>query len=126
MPKTAWGRKETLIWPRHAPVYTYGVAFAVAVLTFAAVCIRIHLAAPLQRYYLPVYERTSVIGAFTVTHRSSYQMLFISGRKASLRPAMNGDVVLGRTPEPQGKPLPLALSTEAQQQGYSLLFRGPQ
>lgn len=126
MAKAPWGRKETIIWPRHLPIYTYALVFAIAVLTFVAVCIRIHLAAPLQRYYLPVYERTSVIGAFTVTHRSAYQMLFISGRKASLRPAMNGDVVLGRTPVPEGKPLPLALSTEAQQLGYSLLFRGPE
>ena len=22
MPKTAWGRKETIIWPRHMPIYT--------------------------------------------------------------------------------------------------------
>jgi len=124
MAKTPWGRKETIIWPRHMPVHTYGLAFTVVVLTFVAVCIRIHLASPLQRYYLPVYERTSAIGAFTARHRSTYQMLFVSGRKASLRPAMSGDVVLGRTPEPGGKSLPLALSTQAQQQGYSLLFRG--
>jgi hypothetical protein len=126
MAKTPWGRKETIIWPRHAPIYTYALAFAVVVLTFVAVCVRIHLAAPLQRYYLPVYERTTVIGGFSLTHRSNYQILFVSGRRASLRPAMSGDVVLGRTPEAGGKPLPLALSTEAQQQGYSLLFRGPQ
>ncbi|MGA7521966.1 MAG: type IV secretion system DNA-binding domain-containing protein [Acidobacteriaceae bacterium] len=126
MAKTPWGRRETIIWPRHVPIYTYALAVAVAVLTFVAVCARIHLAPPLQRYYLPVYERTSVIGAFTVTHRSTYQMLFVSGRKAPLRPAMNGDLVWGRTREPGGKPLPLALSAAAQQRGYSLLFRGPQ
>jgi len=126
MAKTPWGRKETIIWPRHMPIYTYALAFTIVVLAFVAVCIRIHLAAPLQRYYLPVYERTSVIGAFTGTHRSNYQMLFVSGPKAQLRPAMSGDVVLGRTPEPGGKPLPLALSNQAKQQGYSLLFRGPQ
>jgi hypothetical protein len=125
MAKTPWGRKETIIWPRHVPIYTYALAFAVVVLTFVAVCVRIHLAAPLQRYYLPVYERTSVIGALTRTHRSNYQMLFVSGRRATLRPAMSADVVLGKTPEPGGTPLPLALSTEAQQQGYSLLLRGP-
>jgi hypothetical protein len=26
MPKTVWGRKETIIWPRHMPIYTYAVA----------------------------------------------------------------------------------------------------
>jgi len=125
MAKTPWGRKETIIWPQHVPIYTYALAFAVGVLTFVAVCVRIHLAPPLQRYYLPIYERTSAIGAFTVTHSSTYQILFINGRTAPLRPAMSADVALGRSPESGGKPLPLALSTVAQQQGYSLLFRGP-
>ncbi len=126
MAKTTWGRKETIIWPRHAPLYTYGAVFVVAVLTFVAVCIRIQLCTALQRYYLPVYERTSAIAAFLPTHRSTYRMLFVSGRKAAPRPAMPGDVTLGKTPEPDGKPIPLALSPEAQQAGYSLLFRGPQ
>lgn len=126
MAKTTWGRKESIIWPRQMPVYTYALAFVVVVLTFIALCVRIRVAAPLKRFYLPVYERTSAIGAFAATHRSTYRMLFISGRKAAPRPAMSGDVVLGRTPEPDGKQLPLALSTEAQQHGYSLLFRGPE
>jgi type IV secretory pathway TraG/TraD family ATPase VirD4 len=126
MTKTTWGRKETIIWPRHIPIYTYGLALAVIILTFVATCIRIHLAVPLQRYYLPVYERTTAIGAFTATHRSTYRMLFVSGREAAPRPAINGDVKLGRTSEPDGKPIALALSAEVRQQGYSLLFRGPQ
>lgn len=126
MARTTWGRKETIIWPRHMPIYTYSAAFAVLALTFVAVCIRIHLAAPLQRYYLPVYERASAFGALFPAHRSSYRLLFISGSRAAPRPAMNGDVVLGRTPEEDGQPIPLALSLEARQQGYTLLFRGPQ
>jgi type IV secretory pathway TraG/TraD family ATPase VirD4 len=126
MAKTTWGRKESIIWPRHLPIYTYGLAFAIAALTFVAVCIRIHLAAPLQRYYLPIYERASAIGAFLPTHRGTYQMLSISGHRITPQPAMNADVMLGRTPGPDGKPLPLALSDDARQHGYSLLFRGPE
>lgn len=125
MAKTTWGRKETIIWPRHMPVYSYGAAFAVAALTFAAVCIRIHLATPLQRYYLPVYERATAIGTFMPGHRSDYRMLFVSGRGVSPRPAMNGDVILGRTPESDGKSIPLTLSPAAQRESYVLLFRGP-
>ena len=126
MAKTTWGRKETILWPQHTPIYTYGLALAIAALAFVAVCIRIHLAAPLQRYYLPVYERTSTIGAFMTSHRSSYRILFVSGRAAATRPAMNGDVVVGRTLEPEGKPFPLTLSADARQRGYSLLFPGPE
>jgi len=108
------------------PIYTYGLAFAIAASTFVAVCLRIHLAAPLQRYYLPVYERASVFGAFTVTHRSMARTLFVSGRHVASRAALNDDVILGRTPEPDGRPLPLTLSADARQHGYSLLFRGPE
>jgi len=124
MANTTWGRKETIIWPRHMPIYTYGLAFAIVALTFAGVCIRIHLAQSLQRYYLPVYERTSAIGTFMATHRSDYRMLFVGGRRAAPRPAINGDVELGRTPELDGRSIPLALSADARQHGYSVLFRG--
>ncbi|MGB6130963.1 MAG: type IV secretion system DNA-binding domain-containing protein [Acidobacteriaceae bacterium] len=125
MAKTIWGRKETIIWPHHVPVYTYGLAFAIVTLTFAAVCIRIDLATPLQRYYLPVYERTTAIGTFMPSHRSDYQMLFVIGRKAPPRPAMNGDVMLGRTLELDNKSIPLMISAAAQRQGYALLLSGP-
>jgi hypothetical protein len=125
MAKTIWGRKETIIWPRQMPVYTYELAFAVVVVTFAAVCIRVHLATPLQRYYLPLYERTAAIGTFMPSHRSDHRMLFVGGSKTSPRPAMNGDVVLGRTLEPDGKSIPLTLSPAARRHGYALLFRGP-
>lgn len=126
MTKTTWGRRETIIWPRHMPIYTYGLAAAIVALTFIATCVRIHLAGPLQRYYLPVYERASLIGAFTMTHRSTAQMLFVGGRGAAPRPALSDDVELGRTTEPDGKPIPLRLSADARLRGYSLLFRGPE
>jgi type IV secretory pathway TraG/TraD family ATPase VirD4 len=126
MAKTTWGRRETFIWPRHIPIYTYSAAFGVIVLTVVILCVRLRFGdAPLKRYYLPVYERTSVIGAFSRSHRSTYRMLFVGGQ-GTPRPAMDSDVVLGKTPEPGGKVLPLALSDTARQHGYSLLFRGPQ
>jgi type IV secretory pathway TraG/TraD family ATPase VirD4 len=100
--------------------------FAVVLLTFFALCIRIHLATPLQRYFLPAYERSSAFGAFLKTHKSNYRLLFVGGAGSTLRPALNDDVVLGRTPDVGGQALPLAVSVDAQQRGYSLLFRGPQ
>ncbi len=126
MAKTTWGRKETIIWPRHVPIYTYGTIFLAVVVMFVGVCVRIHLGTPLQRYYLPIYERASAIGEFSPTHLSGYRMLFVSGRGTTPRPALNDDVVLGRTQEPGGTSIPLALSEEAQLHGASLLFRNPQ
>jgi type IV secretory pathway TraG/TraD family ATPase VirD4 len=126
MVKTTWGRKETIIWPRHMPIYTYSVVFGVAVLTFLAVCIRIHLAEPLQRYCLPAYERSSAFGAVLKTHKSTYRLLFVGGSGSTPRPAMTDDVILGRTSEAGAQTIPLELSPDARQRGYSLLFRGPE
>jgi type IV secretory pathway TraG/TraD family ATPase VirD4 len=125
MPKTTWGRRESIVWPRHVPVYTYAVAFVTIALTFVCVCGRIHLGAPLERYYLPVYERTSAFGAFMPSHRSTYRMLFVAAPKAAPQPAIEGDVILGRTLQQGGAAIPLALSPEAEQCGDTLLFRGP-
>ncbi len=125
MPKTAWGRKETIVWPRHMPIYTYAITFGVAVLTFLAVCIRIHLATPLQRYCLPAYER-SAFGAVLRAHKSTYRLLFVGGARSTPRPAMNDDVSLGRTEDKGAQTIPLALSTDARERGYTLLFRAPE
>ena len=126
MRNTTWGRKESIVWPYQIPIHFYGTAFVSAVLSFFFVCGWIRMGTtPLQRYYLPLYERTSVVGAFSKTHRSNYRVLFIAGDGLSPRPVQNGDVILGRTPEPGGKTIPLALSEDARLHGLTLLFRGP-
>ena len=33
MPETNWGRKETIIWPPHKPIYTFGAVFLSLILT---------------------------------------------------------------------------------------------
>jgi type IV secretory pathway TraG/TraD family ATPase VirD4 len=127
MAKTIWGRKETIIWPRHMPIYTYGAVFIAVALTFVFFCARPRFGiTPMQRYYLPVYERTSVVGSLSTAHRDAYRMLFVTGSGVPPRPAMDSDVVYGKTPEPGGTIIPLALSQAAQQHGYTLLFRSPQ
>jgi hypothetical protein len=123
MPKTVWGRNESIIWPRQMPIYTYAVVLGVAFLTFVAICVRIHLATPLERYCLPAYERSSAFGAVMTTHKSSYRLLFVGGLHTTPRPAMNDDVVLGKTADAGGQIIPLALSDDARERGYSLLFR---
>jgi type IV secretory pathway TraG/TraD family ATPase VirD4 len=126
MANTTWGRKESIVWPYQIPIYFYSAALVSAVLAFFFVCCWIRFGAtPLQRYYLPLYERTSAVGAFSKTHRSDYRVLFITGHNLSPRPAQNGDVMLGRTPEPGDTTIPLALSEDARLHGYTLLFRGP-
>jgi type IV secretory pathway TraG/TraD family ATPase VirD4 len=126
MAKTTWGRKETIIWPQNRPIYTYGAVFAAILLTALFLYGRFRfLSTPLQRFYTPIYARTSIFGSFSRTHRSQYRMLFLTGRGMKPSPAMNDDVVSGKTVEPGGRIIPLALSANALQHGNDLLFPGP-
>lgn len=126
MANTTWGRKESIVWPRHVPVYTYTAVFCSAFLTFVLICVRIHLAGPLQRYYLPVFERTTAFAQFVPMHRSNYRLLFVADHKSMPRPAMPTDVLLGHTHQPDGQTLPLTLSAEPRRTGGEVLVRGPQ
>ncbi len=126
MAKTTWGRKETIIWPQHRPIYTYGAIFVAMFLTAVFLYGRLRfIGTPLQRFYMPVYVRSSIFGSFSRTHRSDYRMLFLTGHGMKPSPAMNEDVVRGETAEPGGRIIPLELSPAALQRGNDLLLRGP-
>ena len=64
MAMTKWGRKETIIWPPHSPIYTYGAVFMAVVLTGLFVYCRFNFGNnSLQRFYTPIYIRSSIAGA---------------------------------------------------------------
>jgi len=125
MAKTIWGRKETIVWPYQIPIYLYSAVFFSAFATFVFVCAWIRFGAtPLERYYLPTYERTAIMSVFSKTHQSVYRVLFVASGKLPPRPAMNDDVTLGRTREADGKTIPLALSSSALQHTRPLYASG--
>jgi type IV secretory pathway TraG/TraD family ATPase VirD4 len=127
MPTTKWGRKETIIWPPHGPIYTYGAVFVAAVLTGLFLYCRFSFGNnTLQRFYMPTYIRSSVAGAIGASRRDNYRMLMVGARGITPRLATDADLTDGKTPEPGGKPLALALSQLALRQGYVLLYLGPQ
>ena len=127
MATTKWGRRETIIWPPHSPIYTYGAIFMAVVLTGIFLYCRFSFGnSPLQRFYTPFYIRSSLAGAIGTTRRDNYRMLMVGARGISPRLATNADVIDGTTPQPGGKPIPLALSQLALQRGYMLLYLGPQ
>src|SRR5580704_15771566 len=127
MAMTKWGRKETIIWPPHGPIYTYGAVFVAVVLTGLFLYCRFTFGTSfLQRFYTPTYIRSSVAGAITASRRDNYQMLMVGARGIAPRLATDADVTDGKTPEPGGKTLALALSQLALRQGYVLLYLGPQ
>jgi type IV secretory pathway TraG/TraD family ATPase VirD4 len=127
MATTKWGRKETIIWPPHGPIYTYGAVFVAVVLTGLFLYCRFSFGNnTLQRFYTPTYIRSSVAGAMGASRRDNYRMLMVGARGITPRLATDADVTDGKTPEPGGKPLALALSQLALRQGYVLLYLGPQ
>jgi hypothetical protein len=127
MATTKWGRKETMIWPPHSPIYTYGAVFMSVVLTGLFLYCRFSFGNnSLQRFYTPIYIRSSIAGAIGAGRQDSYRMLMVGARGMAPHLAMNADVMDGKTPEPGGKPIPLALSKSALQRGYVLLYLGPE
>jgi AAA domain len=122
---TQWGRKETIIWPPHTPIYTYGAIFVALVLTSACVWCRFSFGTtPLMQAYTPTYLTSSVIAGLTATRWDKYRLLFVTDRKRATHAAMDADVVTGKTPQTDGNVLPLALSDEARQHGLTTVFRG--
>jgi type IV secretory pathway TraG/TraD family ATPase VirD4 len=117
-----WGRKETIIFPPHSPIYTYGAVFLAVIATGLFVYLRFSFAlTPLQRFYLPYYLRTQIAGIMHKTDK--YQLLAIRDAQNRVRIATEEDVQEGSTPEPNGQRLPLQLSPKARAAGLSSLYR---
>src|ERR1700676_4402866 len=126
MTMTKWGRKETIIWPPHGSMYTYGAVFVAVVLTGLFLYCRFTFGASLlQRFYTPTYIRSSVASAIGVTRRDNYRMLMVGARGIPPRLATNADVTDGMTQEPGGRPIPVTLSQSALRDGYVLLYQEP-
>lgn len=124
---TQWGRKETVIWPPHSPIYTYGAAFAATVLTGLFLYVRFALGnTPLQRFYTPIYVRASVASEFGANRQDKYRLLFLTGVEVAPKMPAEADVETGVTKSPGEKPIPLVPSREALRKGYDVLFRGPE
>ena len=125
MATTHWGRKETIIFPPHSPIYSYGAVFLAFVLTGCFLYLRFSFGqSALQQFYTPIYARTAAGGAFK--KHSKYQLLYVGDGTKAGRLAVDGDVKAGTTPAPGGKQIPLALSSAAAGQGFRALYRGPQ
>jgi type IV secretory pathway TraG/TraD family ATPase VirD4 len=123
MATTQWGRKESIIWPPHSPIYTYGVVFLSIVLAGCFLYVRFSFGqSPLQRFYTPIYARTAAGAA--LNKKDKYQLLYVGDGAKAGRLATEADVKDGVTPAPNGKYIPLTLSPEATRLGLRALYRG--
>ena len=123
MANTQWGRQETLTFPRHSPIYTYGAIFIALVLTGAFLYLRFAFGqSPLQEFYTPAYLRTAVGGAFN--KKDKFQLLYVGEGGRPLRLAAEADLQQGSTPAPNGKHLSVQLRGETARQGGQTLLLG--
>jgi type IV secretory pathway TraG/TraD family ATPase VirD4 len=120
-----WGRKETIIFPPHSPIYTYGAVFFALILTGMFVYLRFSRGqTPLQQFYTPIYARSAAGSAFNGSHK--YQLLYAAGVSAAAELASESDVQAGTTLASGGQHIPLALSAAAEARGLDVIYRGPQ
>jgi len=124
MTTTQWGRKESIVRPFHSPIYSYGAGFIALVLTAFFLYLWASLGmTPLQRWYLPLYVQTGVVGL--ARKADQYQLLTVADAHFHARPATEADVEEGSTAQPNHPPLPLTLSPGARSAGIKFLYRGP-
>ena len=125
MNTTQWGRKETIIFPPHSPIYSYGAIFFALILTSIFVYLRFSYGqTPLQQFYTPIYAKSAAGGA--LNRKGKYQLLYVGDGAKLARLATESDVQDGKTSTPNGKHIPLVLSSQAATQGLHILYRGPE
>src|SRR5260370_12004000 len=99
---TQWGRKETIIWPPHAPIMSYSAIAAALVCTLFFVWQRLNFSmTPLQQSYITEYV-TSQTGAAFNGHEN-YRLVYLGGGKGKPRPPLPRDLTHRRTTLPDGK-----------------------
>ncbi len=122
MNTTHWGRRETIVTPPQAPIYSYAAMALVLILT--AVCLRVYIGVfmpPLERYDLWPYIQSGVTAGFRQSDQ--YRLISVTDRELHTRPAVADDVETGVTAQIHGQPLPLQLTLGARASGLIELFR---
>jgi hypothetical protein len=120
-----WGRKETVIWPPHAPIMSYSAIAAALLLTSLFLWERLNFTmSPLQQSYITEYVRSQVGAAFN--GHQNYRLIYIKGAHEKPRLAMPVDLTNGRTTLPTGKTVPIGISELAAAQGYTWFYRAPE
>lgn len=122
--KQKWGRKETLVWPPHAPIYTFSALALGLLVTVFFVWQHLRFSeTPLQQTYTTTYVE-SLVGA-TFKQQGTYRLLYVGGGKPAARLALPADFLPGETVLPSGKKVPVMLSDIALHQGHTVFYQGP-
>ena len=120
--KQTWGRKETIVWPPHAPIYTLSALGLAVLATLVFVWQHLRFSEPvLRRTYTPTYVRATVGAAFH--QHGKYRLLYVGGGKAKPRLALPADFTGAFTTLKDGRSGPAELAEITRRQGYTLVFQ---
>jgi len=120
-----WGRKESIIWPPHVPIFSYSAVATAILCSCLFVWQRLTFSmTPLQKSYITEYMRSEIGGTFKA--HETYRLLYVGGASSKPRLAFPVDFVPGQSTLPNGKVVPVSLSDLAIAQGYRWFFRGPE
>ena len=119
---TEWGRKETIVWPPHLPIWSYSAVFLTLLCTVFFGWERLISLSTLQRSYSGDYVRSEVGQLFH--QHGKYSLLYLVGGKKAPRFALPSDFEQGLTTLPDGRTIPVALSPQATSEGYRFWKRG--
>jgi type IV secretory pathway TraG/TraD family ATPase VirD4 len=118
-----WGRNESVIWPPHGPINTWGAIFLSFVFAGLFLYLRFVFGLmPLQQFYLPYYLRAQTMG---LMHKADkYQLVTVLGRQGPSRLAGNDDVTERKTRPEKGQ-LPIILSPAGVSKGLIYVSQQP-
>lgn len=117
-----WGRKETIVWPPHAPIYSLGaLAFGLLCAFFLGLQ-QLRSLPILQKSYVATYLRAEVGAQFK--QAGKYSLIYVSGDRTAPRLALPADFVPGETILPGGAVIPAQLSEEATAHGINNVRHG--
>ena len=120
-----WGRKETIIWPPHAPIFTYGALILALIFTSFFTWERFRFSqSTIEQSYTGAYIRSEIGKLF---HRDEkYRLIYLGSVRRAPRLAVPSDFEAGETVVGNGRIIPVKLSEAAYAQGFGFFYRGPE
>ena len=112
---TQWGRKETVVWPPHMPIYTYSALALALVCTIMFGWQMLRFQTPLQRAYMGAFTRSAAGSLYG--GKGKYALTYVDGPGKPPRLAAEADLIEGETTRPDGKTVHAALSDDAKKEG---------
>jgi len=117
-----WGRKETIVWPPHAPVYTYTAVLS----AFLCLCLfgaqQFRSLPTLKRSYVTEYLRSGIGAQFKQSGK--YSLIYVNGLRQKPRLALPADFVPGEMTLPDGRIISAQFSDLTVAQGFQESRRG--